>query len=110
MPALKRIVGKTRRGEFDRPLSRAPFEGAAASSAMPDTTLTLGKQLPAVAEHGRAAWQAASGPVRLRVAPHPWDRSSPAVGAGREMRFICANRISTFFRSRHDCWKASVLA
>ena len=26
------------------------------------------------------------------------------------MRFICANRISTFFRSRRDCWKASVLA
>ena len=26
------------------------------------------------------------------------------------MRFICANRISTFLRSRHDCWKASVLA
>jgi hypothetical protein len=21
------------------------------------------------------------------------------------MRFICANRISTFFRSRRDCWK-----
>src|SRR5215210_9525774 len=26
------------------------------------------------------------------------------------MRFICANRISTFLRSLLDCWKASVLA
>ena len=26
------------------------------------------------------------------------------------MRFICANRISIFLRSRRDCWKASVLA
>ena len=26
------------------------------------------------------------------------------------MRFMCANRISTFLRSRRDCWKASVLA
>src|SRR6476659_2612265 len=26
------------------------------------------------------------------------------------MRFIWANRISTFLRSRRDCWKASVLA
>jgi hypothetical protein len=26
------------------------------------------------------------------------------------MRFICANRISTFLRSRDDCWNASVLA
>ncbi len=25
------------------------------------------------------------------------------------MRFICANRISIFLRSRRDCWKASVL-
>ena len=27
-----------------------------------------------------------------------------------KMRFICANRISIFLRSRRDCWKASVLA
>ena len=26
------------------------------------------------------------------------------------MRFMCANRISIFLRSRDDCWKASVLA
>ena len=26
------------------------------------------------------------------------------------MRFICANLTSTFLRSRHDSWKASVLA
>ena len=26
------------------------------------------------------------------------------------MRFMCANRISTFLRSRRDCSKASVLA
>ena len=26
------------------------------------------------------------------------------------MRFMCANRISTFLRSRRDCWKASVSA
>ena len=26
------------------------------------------------------------------------------------MRFMCANRISIFLRSRQDCWKASVLA
>jgi hypothetical protein len=26
------------------------------------------------------------------------------------MRFMCANLISTFLRSRRDCWKASVLA
>ena len=26
------------------------------------------------------------------------------------MRFMCANRISTFLRSRRDCWNASVLA
>ena len=26
------------------------------------------------------------------------------------MRFIWANRISIFLRSRRDCWKASVLA
>src|SRR4029077_20176469 len=27
-----------------------------------------------------------------------------------KIRFICANRISIFLRSRCDCWKASVLA
>jgi hypothetical protein len=26
------------------------------------------------------------------------------------IRFICANRISIFLRSRRDCWKASVSA
>ena len=36
--------------------------------------------------------------------PRSRSRSSP------RMRFIWANRISTFLRSRRDCWKASVFA
>jgi hypothetical protein len=43
-----------------------PFEGATASLAASDATLTPGKQRAAVAVDGRAAWQAASGSARLQ--------------------------------------------
>src|ERR1700733_10372409 len=40
----------------------------------------------------------------MPLKPRSRNRSSPRI------RFMCANRISTFLRSRRDCWKASVLA
>src|SRR5262245_13398703 len=46
--------------------SMRPFEGAAASLAAADATLTPGKQRAAVAGRGRAVWQAASGSARLQ--------------------------------------------
>ena len=63
----------------------------------------------ALAGRGREAWPVASGFARLlsialRLKPRSRNRSS------RRMRFMCANRISTFLCSRRDCWKASVSA
>src|SRR5262245_29477919 len=62
--------------KLDRPVQKGsvgfdhrfmlPFEGATASLAASDATLTPGKQRAAVAVDGRAAWQAASGSARLQ--------------------------------------------
>src|SRR5881396_2406688 len=91
-----------------------PFEGAAASLAAPDATLTPGKQRAAVAVDGRAAWQAASSSARLQsVAPNLWRRSSLAAGAGRISG--CASYVQSasqlsFVRGmtagRLRCWRA----
>jgi hypothetical protein len=67
----------------------------------------------------RLADDTAYGAVRLlkwlvdrSITPHipVWDKSARRSRSSLRMRFICANRISTFLRSRRYCWKASVLA
>src|SRR6266446_301036 len=49
------------------------------------------------------------GPVATQLQP-VFDVGVVVLQPSLRMRFICANRISTFLRSRRDCRKASVLA
>src|SRR5215468_161372 len=51
-------------------------------------------------------WAVATSKTSSRAPLKPLSRSRSSF----KMRFMCANNISTFLRSRRDCWKASVLA
>src|SRR5262245_7965677 len=93
-PVRKGSVGFNRRFML-------PFEGATASLAASDATLTPSKQRAAVAVDGRAAWQAASGSARLLCAIA--SGRSPTPKPSDSHGNIDQGHIVYYRANKHDC-------